>query len=307
MTNDNSPASSAIVFSCDEAYAFLARGLVLSLADVGFPNRDVAVVLIDIGCERETLSWMQDRGIRIVPFDPKLIPQTIMSVIKPVQRAQAMRPWLPELLPQFQHLVWLDCDLWVQNGEFMSLMIAGAQTMPDAVVVAPANSHYHASVYSELHEIISMQLLWYTSCYEPYLANKAASTLSYSSGVFSMRRTSPIWALWQKEAEFLYPAMWERNQSLMHLVEQIALNIVIVRNPEMIVRLDPLYNFHCNVPGVMRVPGGRVVTNIMVPPREVGVVHLANWSHLKKDYLDLNLLYRSGDYLSPAERTRIAG
>jgi hypothetical protein len=304
MTNDNS-VNSAIVFSCDEAYAFLARGLVLSLADVGFPSRDVAVILIDIGCEPDTLSWMKDRGIRIVPLDPQLIPQTIMSVIKPVQRAQAVRPWLPELLPQVQHLVWLDCDLWVQNGEFMSLMIAGAHTMPDAVVVAPANSHYHASVYSELHEIIAMQLLWYTACYEPYLANKAASTLSYSSGVFGMRRTSPVWALWRKEVEFLYPAMRERNQKLMHLVEQIALNIVIVRNPTMIVRLDPLYNFHCNVAGVMRAPNDRVVTSIMVPPREVGVVHLANWSSLRKDYLSMNLLYRSGEYLSPAERARI--
>ena len=31
----------------------------------------------------------------------------------------------------------------------------------------------------------------------------------------------------------------------------------------------------------------------------------ANWSSLRKDYLSLNLLYRSGDYLSPAERALI--
>ena len=161
MTNDNS-ANSAIVFSCDEAYAILARGLVLSLADAGFPRAEIAVILIDIGCGPETLSWMKDRGIRIVPFEPALIPQAIMSVITPAQRAQVVRPWLPELLPQVRHFVWLDCDLWVQNGEFMNLMIAAAQMMPDAVMIAPANSHYHSSVYSELHEIIGMQLLWYT-------------------------------------------------------------------------------------------------------------------------------------------------
>ena len=170
-----------------------------------------------------------------LPFDPALIPQTIISVIKPAQRAQVVRPWLPELLPQFQHFVWLDSDTWVQNGEFMGHMIAGANVAPDSVMLAPAHSHYHAKVYLELHEILAMQLTWYTSCYEPYLANKAASSLSYSSGVFGMRRTSPVWALWRREAEFLYPAMWERNQKLMHLVEQIALNIVIVRNPAMIV------------------------------------------------------------------------
>src|SRR4029077_13016187 len=119
MTSENPPVS-AIVFSCDEAYAFLARGLVLSLAKAGFPNDKIAVVLIDIGCEIETLSWMKECGIQIVPFDPALIPRKIMSVIRPAQRAQVVRPWLPELLPQFQHFVWLDSDTWVQNGEFMS-------------------------------------------------------------------------------------------------------------------------------------------------------------------------------------------
>jgi len=305
MTNDNS-AISAIVFSCDEAYAFLARGLVLSLAEAGFPNDKTAVVLIDIGCGTDTLSWMKEGGIQIVPFDRALIPRKIMSVIRPAQRAQVVRPWLPELLPQFQHFVWLDSDTWVQNGEFMGLMSAGANIAPDSVILAPAHSHYHASAYSELHEILGMQLEWYTSCYEPYLANKAASTLSYSSGVFGMRRTSPVWALWRQEVEYLYPAMAVRNEKLMHLAERIALNIVIVRNPLMIVRLDPLYNFHCNVGGALRAENGRVVTNLMLPPREIGVVHLANWSAMRQTYLDSNLLYRSGDYLSPAERARIA-
>jgi len=194
----------------------------------------------------------------------------------------------------------------VQNGEFMGHMIAGANAVPDAVMMAPAHSHYHARVYLELHEILATQLTWYTSCHEPYLANKAASSLSYNSGVFGMRRTSPIWALWRQEVEFLYPAMSVRNETLMHLVDQIALNIVVVRNPLMIVRLDPLYNFHCNVAGALRVASGRVVTNLMLPPREIGVIHLANWSALRQSYLDSDLLYRSGDYLSPGERARIA-
>ena len=138
----------------------------------------------------------------------------------------------------------------------------------------------------------------------PYLANKAASTLSYNSGVFGMRRTSPGWALWRKEVEFLYPAMWARNETLMHLVDQIALNIVIVRNPAMIVRLDPLYNFHCNVAESTRA-NDRVVTNMMLPPREIGVVHLANRSALKQTYLSRIYSIVPAIISSPAERTRI--
>jgi len=124
-----------------------------------------------------------------------------------------------------------------------------------------------------------------------------------------MRRTSPVWALWREEIKFIYPAMATRtakNKSLMHLAEQIALNVVIFRSG-LFRRLDPLYNFHCNAGGAARAPNGRVVTMMMLPSREIGVIHLANWSAMYKHYLSQNLLYRSGDYLSPAERTALAG
>jgi hypothetical protein len=101
--------------------------------------------------------------------------------------------------------------------------------------------------------------------------------------------------------------MAARNESLMHLAAQIALNVVIVRNPLLIVRLDPLYNFDCSVTGAVRMPNGRVVTNLMLPPREIGVIRLADWVTMRRTYLETNLLYRSGDYLSPAERALIAG
>ena len=80
-------ATTAIVFSCDENYFFLARGLVLSLADAGYPSADTKVVLIDIGCGPASQSWMKDHGVEIMPFNPALIPQNVMSVVTAVQRS----------------------------------------------------------------------------------------------------------------------------------------------------------------------------------------------------------------------------
>ena len=302
-------ATTAIVFSCDEAYFFLARGLVLSLAEAGYPNGDTKLVLIDIGCGPASQSWMKDNGVEVMPFNPVLIPQNVMSVISAAQRAQVVRPWLPDLLPQFEYLICLDCDLWVQNGEFMIVMRAGAKMAPDAVVVAPGLSNYNLRFYVGIDQLLAMQRLWFESCYPPDLVNKISNALHYSSGVFGMRRTSPVWALWRQEIEFIYPAIATRtgrNKSLMHLAEQIALNVVIFRSG-LFRRLDPLYNFHCNSGGAARAPNGRVVTVTMLPSREIGVIHLANWSAMYKNYFSRNLLYRSGDYLSPAERAALAG
>ena len=60
---------------------------------------------------------MREHGVEVVPFDPSFIPQSVLAVIKPSQRAMVMRPWLPQMLPAYEHIIWLDCDLWLQNGE----------------------------------------------------------------------------------------------------------------------------------------------------------------------------------------------
>jgi len=301
------PVQTAIVFACDEAYAFLAQGLVLSLADAGYPNGNAKLFLIDIGCGPQTTAWMTERAVNIVPFDATLIPEKVMSVISPVQRAQVVRPWLPDLFPGFELLIWLDCDLWLQNAEVIHHITAGANVLPQAVIAAPAISNYHLRFYLKggIEGLLTMQRLWYASCYDEDFANEISNVMHYSSGVVGMRRSSPVWALWRQEIEQVYPVMAARDRRMLHLAEQIALNAVIFRTDQ-IVRLDPLYNFHCNGGGAVRIANGQVMTNLMLPVREIGVVHLANWSHLRRQYIQNRLLYRGGDYLPPTELQRLA-
>jgi hypothetical protein len=305
MTMQSAAASTAIVFSCDQAYFFLARGLVLSLADAGYPNADTKVVLIDIGCDADALLWMQERGVMVTPFDPAPLPQAVLDVITPAQRAMAMRPWLPQMLPGFEHIIWLDCDLWLQNGEVVHNLRAGANAAPHAVTIAPGTSHYNARLYSDIEALIVMQRVWYDSCCEPDMARQIAGMLHYSSAVFGMRRSSPVWAAWGEEVTRVYPLIAVRQPNAVHMAELIAMNIVIFRTQQFI-RLDPLYNFHCNGAGVMRLADGRVVTNMLLPLRDVGVIHLANWSQLRLRYMERQLLYRNGDYLTEAEKAMIA-
>ena len=292
--------TTAIVFSSDEAYVFLARGLVLSLLAAGFPNADVRLVLIDIGCSPEALAWMRAHRVEIVPCDDALIPPKVMSLITPARRAQVIRPWLPQLLPQFDHFIWLDCDLWLQDGRVVNMLRSGARVYPEVVMLAPGISHYHPAMLTEIDNILGMQRGWYRHYYQDDFAEQISKRMHYSSGVFGMRRTSGIWDLWQKEIEYLYPLVAARDTRLIHLAEQTALNVVIFRT-SLLLRLDPLFNFHCNGGGAMRTEDGRVVTNMLYPPQELGVIHLANWGLLKHRYVEMQILYRNGDYLSHTE------
>jgi hypothetical protein len=89
----SNPSGAEIVFSGDEA--FLARALVMSLIDAGHPSADVRLVLIDIGCGRQTLAWMRNHGVEIVEIPLELIPASVTAVIRPVHRALVVRPFLP--------------------------------------------------------------------------------------------------------------------------------------------------------------------------------------------------------------------
>jgi hypothetical protein len=195
----------------------------------------------------------------------------------------------------------------VQNLDFMNVMRHGANSAPNATMLAPAFSHYGVLFYKGIEAVLNMQRSWFSVGYEPKFAESLAVQPHMSAGVFSMRRGSPIWELWAREIEYLFPLVAQRNPTLLHLAEQVALNVVAHRTGNYI-RLDPLYNFDCNFGGASRLPGGKVVTNMMLPAREIGVVHLGNWSTVEtaRLYVEQNLLYRSGEYLTDAERERIA-
>ena len=282
----------AIVFSCDENYMPLARGLVMSLRALGYPKQGIDLVLIDIGCSQISLQWMESNEVIIKPFPVGLVPQVILSVIEPYQRALVMRPWLPEILDNYSLYIWFDADTWLQNDEVIKVIIGSQSVLPGRIFIAPGISHYNASLYDDMTKIIQMQSIWFAICYQDsYLSKSFLKKLHYSCGVFGLSRFSQIWNLWKEQIISIYPLVAQRHRTLLHLAEQTALNFIIHRDVTLFARMDPLFNFHCNAGGAMRLDTGDVVAFIVIPVRRIGVVHLANWSHYAKLYLDENLCF----------------
>jgi hypothetical protein len=193
----------------------------------------------------------------------------------------------------------------VQDREFMQVMRQGVDAAPNAIMLAPGISHYNATFYLDIDRLLQMQRRWCAACYITDLAETLARRLHFSGGVFAMRRESPIWALWAREIETLFPIVAKRDRNFLHLAEQVALTAVTYRSQNYVM-LDPLYNFHCNSGGAVRSEGGTVMANLLTPQREIGIVHLAAWSSLRQHYIQNELFYRSGEYLTPAEWERLA-
>src|SRR5262245_48555964 len=58
--------SALVVFSCDQKYFPLAKGLVLSLKGAGLGQSGIGLAFIDIGCTPQALQWFSDQGVRVL-------------------------------------------------------------------------------------------------------------------------------------------------------------------------------------------------------------------------------------------------
>ena len=83
ITAEEMTVSSLVVFSCDQNYFPLAKGLVLSLQGAGLRQSGIVLGFIDIGCNPQCIAWFQHQGLQVVP----------LSALATVEELQGVELW----------------------------------------------------------------------------------------------------------------------------------------------------------------------------------------------------------------------
>ena len=293
--------STLIVFSCDQKYFPLAKGLVLSLREKNVDRDGLGIAFIDIGCEPHSLAWFRQHGVAILPAS-QLTALEGMPRVDGYHLAQVCRPFLPRLFPGTKTFIWLDSDLWVQSPEAVRLFASLAAKYPDKLFICP-ECHY---AYTTLNsDIIKFQVTKVGPYYDVAYGRDIATALSVrptlNTGVFAMAAENPLWDMWADEILRLYGRDYGANTSLVrHMAEQMALNHLALRTGSA-VQVDPLSNFMCMWALPYRDDAG--VVRVRLPPHAaIGIVHLSQWAARRTLYFDEGLLYRRGLYLDDQER-----
>lgn len=284
----------AVVFATDEAYFGLSRDLVSSLVQNVLPHRAVSLACLDIGLSSESKFWLAQNGVSVHAADVNRLPHVLQQLVsvRPYMLAQLYRPYLPEVTPDADLIIHIDCDAWAQNAYFVDACVGAINSAPENIVLAPTYSHYSTSIYSSLQATIDMQHNWTFGCYEKHIADELAKMVFFSSGVFAARPKSRVWKRWEEEITRIVPIVAQVNPSVLHLAEQTALNGV-VRMDQAATVLDPLCNFHCNAGGARRdAASGKVVASLMHPNKEICIVHLADWRRRRDEYIGSKLTFR---------------
>lgn len=288
-----SDKSLAIVIACDDNYFFHCRNLLASIA-----KSAPSMVMRDRYCVSPGLSpEYQDElarfGVRYVPLGLDVFPGGLADIVRRhgYTFGQFIRPLFPKIIPGYADYLYMDCDTWVQNDTLVGTIAHARMFGPDHVIAAPLISHYYPGVLGDLKTTMNVQDNWVYGTYEVRFARAMATRSFFSSGVFAIAGEAPFWEQWWQDILDIAPKIDLCNPTFMHFAEQTAFNGVIARGG-MVTVLDPLFNYHCNMGGVIRDPGTGLVLSVWAKPvREITVIHLAAWTSQKDEYAAAGLLF----------------
>jgi hypothetical protein len=288
--------TTALVFSTDDSFAPLAKGLVLStMAHAG----EFDLFMVDIGCSPDIHRWMAERDVRIVRFDRKQhLRKAPKAALKQYQDAQLCRPYLPDLIPDYDVYLWCDADIWVQDISSLRIYRDIATTQPHMVPISPLVDTSYTYFYEDMAEFSRYSDFWYREAFGPTVASTYSNRAVLSSGLFAMHSSNPIWKSWASELESIYQRPF-RDHNALHLSEQVALNYLLYAQKRFL-PVGALHNYNCHIGCARRLEDERVVIN-HPPHHTIGVVHLTYSSKMMARYIDDGLLFDRGRYLTEAE------
>jgi len=294
--------ATALIFSTDENFAPLAKGLVLSILSQDKAQAEFALNLIDIGCSSDTLAWMKERGVNVNHFDRNRFIKRVKADLKPYQNSQLCRPFLPDIVSGFDTYLWCDSDIWIQKigslRHYRDLAISNIFNIPISPLVDISYQYF----YNDCTEFSIYNHIWYKDSYGETVANTYSKRAILSSGIFALSEKSPFWKRWGNELNFIMQRNFEQHTSL-HLAEQTALNY-LAYSDDRFIPVSALHNYNCHIGKPKRNSHDFIVVDIPPYP-EIGVVHLTHTGKMIKTYIDRGLLFDNGKYLTTAELERL--
>lgn len=283
----------ALILACDDGYFFHLKNLLLSMRRNAPTLYALDKFCISPGLTPENVAFLQSHGVVYVEIGLDAFDGQLRRIVeeKPYTFCQFIRPLFPRIVTGYRQLLYMDCDIWVQDDRLVPVILDALSSTTERVVAAPLISHYYETTITQADVNLEVQRNWVYGAYDLLLGEAIAKRTFFSSGLFAAASQSRFWNLWWHEILQVAPRVQLTNAEFIHFAEQTAFNGVIARQGLAIV-LDPLYNYHCNAGGIFRQPDtGKVCSALSRPVQQVCVVHLAGWGGLQGRYREHRLVY----------------
>ena len=176
-----------VVTAADGKQVPLLRHMLASLR-AAWPAPPLPIACLDLGLGSEDRAWLAAQGVACVT--PRH--QFDLSAAYPAwQDAYLAQPFLPTLLPGWETYLWIDADIWFQDGRAIAAFLAGAAETGFAIATERTPSY----------RLQPWLLAWMTKHFVRGFGVAAGLWLAtrphLNSGLYAMRADAPHWGPWQ--------------------------------------------------------------------------------------------------------------
>lgn len=179
----------AIVTGADHGYFPLMHALLQTLACTRVEPACPLKVL-DFGLLAEEIDAIGALGAEVVRPDWWF--DAPAALCTPNNLGYAARPMIPSYFPGFDVYLWLDADISVQDGGFVTKFLTAADNGALAVV-EEADPAYRTELYA-----IRWRVGNAFRCFGPIDGLRLCLGRQINSGAFALRADAPHWAAWRK-------------------------------------------------------------------------------------------------------------
>ena len=214
-----------IVSLADANYFSLLNELVDSIKSFE-ESKDIAICILDVGLNENQKKILISKVDEIKPAEWDIKVSTHKTLGKEWLKSMVARAHLPKYFPNYENFIWIDSDAWINDWYAIELLIKASENDKIGLTqsVAPG--------YSDIGKVkwlmgglayIKTQNYKHAkkSGFDEAICRKIAFAPHINSGVFSLKKDSSIWKIWQEILEI------SLSKGVIFASEQIALNVAV--------------------------------------------------------------------------------
>lgn len=188
------------VSSADKNYFPLLEELIASVNDHP-AGKGFAFNIIDGGMTPDQIKALESNGAKVHQADWPAPLKAEDLKGKEYLKGCVLRPFIPQIIPNYDLYIWLDSDTWVQNWRAIELLIEGAQKdkmccsiLIDRAFPKSARIKWVAGLP------LKPRSFYYSNAKKAFGRDMARILFGYnvvSAGAFALKKEAPHWKHWQ--------------------------------------------------------------------------------------------------------------
>jgi lipopolysaccharide biosynthesis glycosyltransferase len=254
-----------IALSFDSNFFYQAKQCIRTIRRYCRQRADICALALKLNPDDR--DWLESQGV-IVRDDLGCLPH--LNGMPIYGYAQVCRPFLRELFPGYDVYMWVDADIRFVGEEAFDVYLTHSLLPQNPVVICQKIDGSYAIVTCPdrvwgYHKMKNDRI-------QPVYGEKVAEQLryfyNYNSGIWAMHRDSALWGLF-KEA-----LLCGLKHGFVHMREQDAMNVAILKWSQSPVLLPPTMNWLCGLSLPEFNPGRDRFVRPQYPNEPISVLHL---------------------------------